>query len=164
VIIQPSGSLPGSFRMIFAHHNVSQSQSVRLEYRHDPTEDDQRRDLRVPIQIRRYRIRQARHQIDLYILRVRCEGFHDAPVKVGEIAVARHIDAYGIGSLDLEIDIYTFRQYYLFHRDYSTRYIFGHRPPIFPHEYSRTTRITQSRSKLTEHPLQYLSLSDTSQL
>lgn len=157
MIIQPSSSLLGSFRMIFAHHNVSQSQSVRLEYRHNPAEDDQCRNLRVPIQIRRYGIRQAGHQIDLYILRVRREGFHDVPIKVGEITIARHIDAHGIGSLDLEIDIYTFRQYYLFHRDYSTRYISGRRPPIFPH----TARITQSRSKLTEHSLQYLNLSDT---
>lgn len=49
VIIQPSGPLLGPFRVIFAHDDVAQSQPVRLEYRHDPTEGDQRRNLCVPI-------------------------------------------------------------------------------------------------------------------
>lgn len=44
---------------------------------------------------------------------MRREGSYDASVKVGEIAIARHIDADGIGSLDLEIDICYHRAIFL---------------------------------------------------
>lgn len=109
MIVQPRGPLLGPFRVILAHDNVSQSQAIRFEYRHDPTEGDQRPDLRVSVEIRGNRIREAWHHIDLRILCVWRECFYDAPVKVGEIAVARHVDAHGTGSLDLERSICTFR-------------------------------------------------------
>lgn len=49
MIVQPSGSLLGSFGMILAHNNVPQSQSVGLKYRHDPTEADQCHNLRISV-------------------------------------------------------------------------------------------------------------------
>lgn len=110
MIVQPGGPLLGPFRMVLAHDDVSQPQPVWLEYGHEPTEDYQRHDLRVPVEIRRDRIGQAGHRVKLHVPHVRRERFRDAPVKIGEIALARHVDAHGTGSLDLErIDMYVRR-------------------------------------------------------
>lgn len=108
MIIQPGSPLPGSFRVILAHHYVPQPQSVGFKYRNDPAESDQRRYMRIPVQVGRAGIWKAGSHIDLSVACVRRESSHDAPVKVGEVAVARHIDAHGIGSLHLQRSIYTY--------------------------------------------------------
>lgn len=82
MIVQPNCSLLRPVRVVTTEDYLPESQSVRLEQSHEPTEQDEAEDLHECVVVGWLWFRETRHRLDLRHACVGSKGSDDAAVDI----------------------------------------------------------------------------------